>query len=157
MEESADGSEMIAADDTKKERLTPKQQRFLELLAEGKKTIEAYYEAGYKGEIHAAYQLRSRLKEEMLTILEGQGFSKEGLVQELKKLAELPLMQATINVKEKLDILKTLTKLLPQDRKDEKPRITAIVINTGRKEEVKIEPIDVKATESDAKSVETGR
>lgn len=148
-----ENTDLTPIDDKKTKKLTAKDHRFLQLLAEGKTTLEAYYEAGFKGKAHAAYQLRSYLKEEMLAILEGQGFSKEGLVSELNKLNSLTLAQSTINVKEKLDILKTLAKLLPQDRTEEKPRITAIVINTSRPlkdvKAVNIEPIEVKALQSD--------
>ena len=113
----------------KPRELTPKNRLFLQLLSEGKSTLEAYELAGYKGERHAAYQLRSDLKEELIKTLEGQGIDRAGLMFGVKQLLELPLRETEISVKTKIDLLKLLAKVVPQPVETDKPKITAFVVN----------------------------
>lgn len=113
-----------------KRALTPKNQAFLSFLIEGKSTLDAYKLAGYKGESHTAYQLRYELKEELINRLEAQGIDKAGLMTGLKGLMELPIEANAVTVKERLDILKVLAKMLPSSNSNEKPAITRFVINT---------------------------
>ena len=129
-------------------QLTPKNRLFLMLLSEGKSTIEAYRAAGYKGEDHAAYELRSYLKEELLKILEGKGISREGLLMEYARMKDLPLNQDTINVREKMDILAKMSKLLPSADADSKPKITAFIIKPAEPKQEPIQVIEVSPIEN---------
>ena len=57
------GKEVLAQESgrTILETLNPKQRLFLSLIMEGNKTVEAYNKAGYRGDEHAAYTLKTRL------------------------------------------------------------------------------------------------
>jgi hypothetical protein len=96
--------------------LTPKNKAFLQHLAAGRPTLEAYSLAGYKGEAHAAYQLRSELKAHLAILLEQGGFSRESLAAEVNKLNAIPLDPSikNVNFKQKLDILRLMEKALPK-------------------------------------------
>lgn len=116
--------------------LTAKNRLFLSLLAEGKKTLEAYKLAGYKGNDHAAYQLRSDLKEELIKTLQGQGIDRAGLMLDVRKLIALPSnaeVSGIIDAKIKLSALNLLFKMVESQTpsKEDKPRITAFIVNNG--------------------------
>jgi hypothetical protein len=117
--------------------LTPKNKAFLQHLAAGRPTLEAYALAGYKGEPHAAYQLRSELKAHLAVLLEQGGFSREQLAVEVNRLNELPLDPSikNVNFKQKLDILRLMEKALPKPTFDSKTvQITPFVVFGMRKE-----------------------
>lgn len=121
--------------------LTTKNKAFLQHLADGRPTLEAYKLAGYKGEAHAAYQLRSDLKAHLALLLENGGWSRETLASEVKKLNELPLDPniTNVNFKQKLDILRLMDKALPKEiSKADKPKITPFVIGINNAESVTI-------------------
>lgn len=110
--------------------LTDKNILFLHWLRQGKPTTEAYTMAGYQGTAHAAYELRSYLKNELASMLNGEGLgTREGVLLKLKKLQDLPLAQTMLSVKEALEILKLEAKLQPKNEREEKPKITPIIIN----------------------------
>lgn len=118
---------------TEQRQLTAKNRAFLQHLASGRPTIEAYHLAGYKGEVHAAYQLRSDLKQQLALLLEQGGFSREQLGIEINRLNELPLDPTikNVNFKQKLDILRLMERattktLIAGDR----PKITPFVVST---------------------------
>lgn len=121
--------------------LTEKNKRFLQHLADGRPTLEAYKLAGYKGEAHAAYELRSALKPHLASLLEAGGWSREQLASEVRKLNELPLDPSikNVNFKQKLDILRLMDKALPKEipLKD-KPKITPFVIGINNPQSVEI-------------------
>lgn len=114
--------------------LTPKNKAFLQHLAAGRPTLEAYSLAGYKGEAHAAYQLRSDLKEHLQGLLEQGGWSREQIAVESNRLLALPLDPSVqnVNFKQKLDLLKFMDKALSAGKVGEaKPRITPVHFTFG--------------------------
>lgn len=119
---------------TPKRELTVKNKLFLQGLLEGKPTFVAYTEAGYEGSKHAAYELRSSLKEDLIRALEAQGIDRAGLMLSLSQLMQLPLKENEISLKHKIDLLKLLAKTIPADQSANKPKITAFIVNT------KVEP-----------------
>lgn len=122
--------------------LTAKNKAFLQHLAAGRQTLEAYKLAGYNGEPHAAYQLRSELKQHLTVLLEQGGFSREQLAVEVNRLNELPLDPSikNVNFKQKLDILRLMEKALPKPVSGPKVEITPfILINKASKADVKAE------------------
>lgn len=132
--------------------LTPKNRLFLELLADGKPVAVAYKEAGYKGSYHAAYELKSQLKSELVKVLEAKGFSREGLAGEILKLNQLPLADVYkqgINLNQKLSILKLLNSALPKPSESKVGSVT--VLNFDRTPEgktvIKSEAIEAEVKE----------
>lgn len=127
--------------------LTAKNRSFLQHLAAGKPTLEAYALAGYKGDNHAAYQLRSDLKEHLQLLLEQGGWSREQIAVEANKLMALPLNPdvKNVNFKQKLDLLKFMDKALSAGKgSNEKPRITPIVIGINKPQQVTISDSNTK-------------
>lgn len=121
--------------------LTAKNRAFLQHLADGRPTLEAYHLAGYHGEPHAAYQLRSDLKTHLQYLLENGGFNREQLGAEIKRLNELPLDPGikNVNFKQKLDILRLMEKALPKLMANEsRPAITPFIIGINNPESVTI-------------------
>lgn len=121
--------------------LTAKNRAFLQHLADGRPTLESYRLAGYQGESHAAYQLRSDLKTHLQYLLENGGFNREQLGAEIKRLNELPLDPGirNVNFRQKLDILRLMEKALPKLQATEaKPTITPFIIGINNPESVVI-------------------
>ena len=130
--------------------LTPKNRSFLQHLANGRPTIESYKLAGYKGEAHAAYQLRSDLKEHLQLLLEQGGWSREQLALETNRLMALPLNPdiQNVNFKQKLDLLRFMDKALTPNKADTKAvKITPIVIAINKPTEVVIKEANEAPTE----------
>lgn len=134
--------------EVKQRELTPKNRLFLQLLSEGMSTLQAYEKAGYKGSNHAAYQLRSDLKEELIKVLEGQGVDRAGLMYSLKNLIQLPTIEeeiGKIQAKTKLQALNLLFKMVEASKPvaAERPKITAFIVNNGTPQRI----IDVTPSE----------
>lgn len=132
--------------------LTPKNRLFLQLLSEGKGTIQAYKEAGYKGDNHAAYQLRSDLKEELIKVLEGQGVDRAGLMQSLQNLIALPCTEEIIgrvSAKTKLSALNLLFKMVEASKPaaGNTPKITAFIVNNNPSKDQHTQVIDTSTAE----------
>lgn len=110
--------------------LTPKNRLFLMGMLEGKKVFDAYKEAGYDGDSHAAYVLKSRLNKELAAFASVHGVSREDLMLEISKLNNIPLAMPAggVNINQKLRILALQEKVL-SSMKPERPNITAITIN----------------------------
>lgn len=155
--ENNESKDLIASEPSKalelKRELTPKNRVFLQLLSEGVKTLEAYKQAGYKGNDHAAYQLRSDLKEELIKVLEGQGIDRAGLMQSLAELISLPINDVQksmgVSVKQRLSMLQLLFKMTEATKPthEDRPKITAFIVNA---QPAKVQPsqvIDVTQTE----------
>ena len=115
----------------KQRELTAKNKAFLQHLAAGRPTLEAYKLAGYQGEPHAAYELRYQLKAHLATLLEQGGFSRETVAIEVNKLKALPLSEEikNVNFKQKLDLLRFMDKALPKEIEGSKPPITPFKLN----------------------------
>lgn len=114
---------------SKPKTLTPRAKAFLQHICAGRPTLEAYSLAGYKGEAHAAYQLRSDLKSHLAVMLEQAGYSREQLAADLIKLNNLPLDPniKNVNFKQKVDVLRLMEKALPKQlNSSEKPAITPV-------------------------------
>ena len=123
--------------------LTPKNKAFLQHLASGRPTLEAYSLAGYKGEPHAAYQLRSDLKVQLGALLEQGGFSREQLAVEVNRLNELPLDPSVknVNFKQKLDLLRLMEKAVPKPvSMGDKPKITPFIVAINKPQQVVLPP-----------------
>lgn len=132
--------------------LTSKNRSFLNHLAAGRPTLEAYALAGYKGEAHAAYQLRSELKAHLAVLLEQGGFSRETLAVEVNRLNQLPLDPAITNVnfKQKMDVLRLMDKALPKPNdKGLHVEITPFVLFGIRNEGPKVEVRQADAIEAE--------
>lgn len=122
-------------------QLTTKNKSFLQHLANGRPTLEAYKLAGYNGEPHAAYELRYQLKAHLATLLEQGGFSRETVAIEVNKLMALPLSEEikNVNFKQKLDLLRFMDKALPKEISGARPSITPFKLNMNFKGPVTVE------------------
>lgn len=110
-------------------KLTPKNRVFLELLSQGKSTLEAYKLAGYQGEDHAAYELKSKLSKDFESYLTAKGLSRADLMLAVKGLIDLPVANYEHKtLKDQMKLLTMWLKMLPQESNN-KPSITAFVIN----------------------------
>lgn len=110
-------------------KLTPKNRVFLELLSQGKSTLEAYTLAGYVGEPHAAYELKSKLSKDFEGYLTAKGMSRADLMLAVKDLISLPILNpGHKTVRDQMKLLTLWLKMLPQESNN-KPSITAFVIN----------------------------
>ena len=121
--------------------LTSKNKAFLQHLASGRPTIEAYHLAGYHGDNHAAYQLRSELKVHLAALLEQGGFSREQLSLEINRLNELPLDPTirNVNFRQKMDVLRLMDKALPKPMaQGDKPRITPFIVAINKPDQVTV-------------------
>lgn len=133
------------------EALNPKQRLFLSLVLEGKKTPEAYKLAGYEGDDHAAYTLKTRLNKALSALAEARGMTRADLMVQVQNMMELPLIRVDsggraqpvdgITVDQWIKMAHLKEKILP-DRK-ERPNITAIQINLGEDKPKGPGPIDV--------------
>lgn len=133
------------------EALNPKQRLFLSLVLEGKKTPEAYRQAGYEGDDHAAYTLKTRLNKALAALAEARGMTRADLMVQIQNMMEMPLIRVTsfgqavpvdgITVDQWIKMAHLKEKILP-DRK-ERPNITAIQINLGEDKPKGPDPIDV--------------
>jgi len=125
----------------KQRQLTPKNRAFLQHLANGRPTLEAYKLAGYTGESHSAYELRYQLKQHLAVLLEQGGFSRETIAVEVNKLMALPLADGikNVNFKQKLDLLRFMDKALPKDINGAKPQITPFKLNLNLNGPVTVE------------------
>ena len=121
--------------------LTAKNKSFLQHLANGRPTLEAYKLAGYNGEPHAAYELRYQLKHHLALLLEQGGFSRETIAVEVNKLMALPLADEikNVNFRQKLDLLKFMNAALPKQVEGIKPQITPFKLNLNLNGPVSIE------------------
>jgi len=121
----------IQNDDVKQleSKLTPKNRVFLELLSQGKTTLEAYRLAGYQGEDHAAYELKSKLSKDFEAYLTAKGLSRGDLMLAVKELIDLPILNPGYkSLKDHMKLLTMWLKMLPAEG-NSKPNITAFVIN----------------------------
>lgn len=110
--------------------LTPRNRLFLWGVLEGKKVADAYREAGYEGDTHAAYVLKARLDKELAALAASRGVSHGDLLVEISKLNAIPLQVPVdgVSVNQKLRILALQDKVLER-MKPEKPSITFLQIN----------------------------
>lgn len=110
-------------------KLTPKNRVFLEQLSQGKSTLEAYKLAGYQGEDHAAYELKSKLYKEFESYLLAKGLSKADMMLAVKDLIDLPIINRNYkSLKDHMKLIGMWMKMLPEQGSS-KPNITAFVIN----------------------------
>lgn len=112
--------------------LTKRNKSFLMHLANGRPTLEAYKLAGFKGEPHAAYELRSKLRSVLGSMLEARGIDRQDLMIQAKQLADLPLdpQISSVTIKQKVDILRLYDKILA-GVDEAKPVISPVNFNFG--------------------------
>lgn len=135
-------------------KLTSKNRCFLEFLSQGKNTLEAYKLAGYQGDDHAAYELKSKLSKDFEAYLTAKGLSRADLMLAVKKLIDLPIVNDEHKtMKDQMKLLTMWLKMLPTESNN-KPSITAFVINnhnavkgssTANEAPVQVDIIDVEA------------
>ncbi len=123
--------------------LTGKNRLFIYNLVHGRSTsgnpltvYEAYQNAGYDGDKHAAYQLKSRLETELMKAQISTGVSKSDIFKEIAGMMALPVVDkdgnpATgISVTNKIKLLQLAVKSHDMV-KDPSPNVTAVQINFG--------------------------
>lgn len=109
---------------------------------------EAYQKAGYEGDKHAAYELKSRLEREIMQAEITRGASKADIFREIAGLMQLPAVDKMgaaltgISATNKIKVLALAVKAhevidVPQ------PKITAVNINMG--------PVEQKITVGEVK------
>lgn len=121
-------------------KLTNRGRLFIEYMADGLKTYEAYLKAGYRGNAHASYELKRLLAPHLKSLLESRGFSMEGVASELLSLAAHPVVDkegkplSNVTLGQKLSILKLFLQALPKPdagRNTTIRNVTAFVVNRG--------------------------
>jgi len=134
--------------------LTAKNKTFIAALLKGKKVLEAYHEAGYKGDEAAAYTLKHRLKVELAHFINAKT-SLDDTLLELDQLDEMQLVQTQITMNQKLRLISLKLQALKQKHVVEQENsptktFTAFVINrTGDKTSVSTHKvIDAEVVES---------
>jgi hypothetical protein len=95
--------------------LTPRNALFVRFLLDGQSTVDAYRKSGYKGNPHAAYELRSKLRGYLRQGAAVRGVSADGIALDLVALDALPLKQADVSVREKLAIIAAKQKLVEME------------------------------------------
>ena len=133
-------------------KLTTRARLFLELLSQGKDILVAYREAGYKGSSHAAYELKSSLRQDYAELLNAKGFGLESVSQQILELSKLPLRdiyKQGVNLQEKLKILTLHAKVLKdfQPEKDTKKAITAFIVTKSADNQTSVITANVQDAE----------
>lgn len=128
--------------------LTNKNKTFLAGLLKGKKVVEAYHDAGYKGDETAAYTLKHRLKNELSMLISAKT-NLDDTMLELDQLNEKELIATSITMNQKLRIIALKLqafKTQHQIEGDKTPKtFTAFVVNRGDKATVQInKPVDAE-------------
>lgn len=102
-----------------RKELSDRNRVFLDKLADGVPTVDAYRLAGYTGSPHTAYELKRQLKQELRNVLEARGYSMEGLASEILNLTKLPVDLTKypngIPLSQKIQILKLFAGTLKGD------------------------------------------
>ncbi len=134
---------------------TQKNLMFVRLILEGKQTTVAHKLAGYKGDPHAAYELRGKLRALLSQEAEKRGMSLEGLKADAAALDSLPLAQESVNVREKLAIMAEKRKIIELSGGGVKNAvINALVIERGPV--VEAEKVDEQKPEASANHGDRG-
>lgn len=136
-------------------QLTNKNKTFLAGLLKGKKVLEAYHEAGYKGDDTAAYTLKHRLKNELSELVNAKSNLDETLL-ELDQLDELELTQKFLTMNQKLRIISLKIQALKVKNSTQEPKgnktFTAFVINRNADKTVTIsKPVDAQIVDEPTK------
>lgn len=138
-------TDLVPGNDNKTilETLNPKQRLFLSLIMEGNKTVEAYIKAGYRGDEHAAYTLKTRLNKALHALAEARGMTRADLMVQVQHIMELPLIRVDssgnsqpadgITVDQWIKLAHLKEKIVPDSKV--RPAITAIQINFDDKKE----------------------
>lgn len=117
--------------------LSPRNKIFLDKLADGVGTIDAYRLAGYTGGNHTAYELKRQLQKELRNVLEARGFSIEGVASEILNLSKLPVDLTKypngIPLSSKIQILRLFASTVKDDAPSKGPtqNVTAFIVNRG--------------------------
>lgn len=121
--------------------LTDKNRTFIYKLVHGKSesgnaltVYEAYQQSGYSGDIHAAYQLKSRLEKELMLEEINKGASKADIFKQIADMMQLPAVDKAgnavngISLTNKIKVLGLALKAHEQMEPQPK-RLTAFQIN----------------------------
>lgn len=140
------------------EKLTPQNKLFLTYILDGKSTVEAYTLAGYEGDNHAAYTMRTRLNKALEVIAEAKGVDKAGLLVKIGSLLEKPLVFRDqrgmehevkgLTVNEHLKALSIQKDLILKGGQSGKSKITAIQINRYEEGKAKVTEAEVIVQEA---------
>ena len=128
--------------------LTNKNKIFLAGLLKGQKVVEAYTNAGYKGDETAAYTLKHRLKDDLAVLVNAKSNLDDTLL-ELDQLDEKELTQQFVTMNQKLRIIALKiqahkVKHSIQEQNSNKS-FTAFVINRNPDKSVTIsKPVDTE-------------
>ncbi len=113
-------------------KATDKNRLFVRLILEGKQTVVAHKLAGYKGDPHAAYELRGKLRALLAHEAEARGISLDGLKADAAALNVLPVAATSVSVREKLAIMAETRKIVELSGGGAKNAvINALVIERG--------------------------
>ncbi len=117
--------------------LTNKNRTFISNILKGMKIVDAYSEAGYKGDSAAAYALKYRLRSELAAFVSSKSNIDDTLL-ELEQLDEKELIQTQITMNQKLRIIALKLTALKQkhaEQGDNTPKkFTAFIIDRDTKE-----------------------
>lgn len=131
--------------------LSPRNRVFLDKLADGVPVIDAYRLAGYTGGNHTAYELRRQLKNELRNVLEGRGFTIEGVATEILNLTRLPVDLTRypngIPLDKKIQILRLFAQTLKDDapKSVSTPHVTAFIISRSTGPGARVQVTDTTA------------
>lgn len=125
--------------------LTDRNRLFIHLILSGNSTVEAHKLAGYKGDDHAAYELRCKLGPAIAAEASARGVSEEGLMADMASLDSLPVAHGgSVTVEQKLKLMGLKQKFL-KDKADGERELTRFVV--GKKAEkgvIDVEPVAEK-------------
>jgi hypothetical protein len=137
-------------------QLTNKNKTFLAGLLKGKKVLEAYHEAGYKGDDTAAYTLKHRLKSELSTLINAKSNLDDTLL-ELDQLDEKELTQQFVTMNQKLRIIALKIQAHKVKNSIQEPNskktFTAFIINRDKTDKTVTisKPVDAQIVDDSAK------
>lgn len=138
-------------------QLTAKNELFIRFILAGKRTPEAHKLAGYNGDPHAAYELRSRLNKAISAAARAGGVSEEGVLSDIAALDELPVAApaAGITVDQKLKVVALKHKVLT-DRAEGERELTTFVIGKRPVKVVEAEVVNVAQPEAQSSRGDSG-
>lgn len=149
--------------------LTPQQLAFFVHLKRGNSVIEAYKKAGYEGNDHAAYQLKSRLNQQFSQFMQETSMHEADWLKRVNELLEKPVVRYDqfgkvydvpgLTMDQYIKLLAIEQKRLEAKKNVSKPQITAFQINrfTDNKKEtttIEVNGNTVGMTEEETKKPE---
>lgn len=137
-------------------KLTKKNRLFCQLVLAGNPVPVAHKMAGYTGDAHAAYELKSKLRGFIRAEAERRGVSLEGIAADIAALDSLPLTDTTVTVKDKLAIIKAKHHFVESTEPKTKVTLKGLVFEADGEDVVDVEAEDVTESKEDADRGEHG-